>query len=142
MSRNLCRTDCYFCQADVLLVEEPRPATEKDVFCYMDEYEGMLVANAECPECKAKYLAWVDERPRTSPLYHLHDRWPTGEATHVDLSFRSTFDDEPGVEDLPMYEIKVQILRERVPVKRHGCGAPLVHGYCYACYTHVDEAAS
>lgn len=138
MSRNLDRTTCVFCSGEVKLTSPPRSATKADVGAYTEQFEGMIVADAECSDCEAKYLAWIDERPRISNLYHNHDRWAGQERvnaepqTHIDLSFRSTFDDEPGVEDLPKWRIVVR--RERVPIERHTCGAPLAGSYCWACY--------
>ncbi len=61
MSRNLNSTTCDQCGHDVELIEKPRPITVKDAGSYFKEYEGMLVANAECPMCMAKYLALVDK---------------------------------------------------------------------------------
>lgn len=105
MSRNLCRTDCYFCNDDVVLVEEPRDITEKEAGAHYETYKGMLVANAECPSCLAKYLAWVNEfRCNAKPR---HVEW----GKFFDLSFRSTFNDEPGKDDLPKYEIQLVRLR-------------------------------
>ena len=89
MSRNLGRTTCYFCGGEVVPEQAMRPITMDEARCYFDEYRGMLVANSHCKECLAKYLRWDPER--------------TGIA---DLSFRSTFDDEAGPEDLPVYEVR------------------------------------
>jgi hypothetical protein len=113
MSRNLCRTDCYRCGEDVLLDEKPRPITRSEAFCYFDEYERMLVANATCPVCGARYLAWCDDTSRLRGP-RVPDRWAGTSLgahlaaprydpalTHFDLSFRSSFNDEPGDGDLP-----------------------------------------
>ncbi len=99
MSRNLCRTECH---GSVTLEETPRPITHKEAGTYFEEFEGMLVADAICPHCRTKYLAWVDESPRIrgggrrTPEY----------GGIIDLSFRSTFNDEPGDNDLPEYDIQ------------------------------------
>lgn len=53
----------------------------------------MLVANATCPGCSAEYLAW---------MYDIPGRRHRKEGGIQDLSFRSTFDDEPGIPDLPI----------------------------------------
>jgi len=107
MSRNLGRTDCYYCHDDVVLVEAPRAVVERDVGApYWDEYRGMTVADAECPSCLAQYLAWVTPAPSWSD-YH-RDR---GDSTHFDLSFRHSFDDEPDERDLPRYEVELQRVR-------------------------------
>ena len=60
MSRNLARTDCLFCSGDVKIVGAQRPVTRDDCGVYYNEYAGMIVADAECVDCKAKYLAWVN----------------------------------------------------------------------------------
>ncbi len=108
MSRNLATQTCYFCDTYPVLEEEPRPITKDDAGVYYDDYQGMLVANAHCPQCLAKYLAWVKEGAhfrekyggRESVLADYGD-----EATHIDLSFRSTFNDEPSEDDIPEYEV-------------------------------------
>jgi hypothetical protein len=105
MSRNLSRTDCYFCGDVPKLVEVPRPITAEEAGVYFAEYEGLLVANAECPRCGAKYLAWVDERGYVRPELWcgmlVAPRVPDDDIGFVDLSFRSTFNDEPGDADRP-----------------------------------------
>jgi len=102
MSRNLCNTVCYFCGHEVELVEEPREITKGDAGVYYAEYKGMLVADARCPICLAEYLAWVDDSKCTG-----HTR-STGEyGSFFDLSFRSSFDDEPDDDDLPQYDVQV-----------------------------------
>lgn len=95
MSRNLCMTSCDRCQADeVGLIERPRQITPDEAGVYFGEFRGMLVANAVCPDCGARYLAWCqDNRPRgRSPDY--------GER-YFDLSYRKAFNDEPCKEDIP-----------------------------------------
>jgi len=107
MSRNIGQRDCYFCPSKVVLVEAPRPVTQEDTGAYQSQYEGMTVANAECPACLAKYLAWV-----TGPAGSNWNSLPRDEdQTHVDLSFRSTFNDEPGEEDLPRYKVESKLFR-------------------------------
>ncbi len=105
MSRNLCRTDCHFCEGRVVLVEPPRKIHSDDCGLYFNEYVGMLVAHAECEDCEAKYIAWVSKPhmwpPTCSPLT----------APFHDLSFRDTFNDEPGEDDLPKYKIEVKRVR-------------------------------
>lgn len=102
MSRNLCQTECDFCKGEVLLEELPRPITKYEAHRYFGEFEGMLVANAKCVDCLAKYLAWVDETTRIKNEWREYYR--KGDPFH-DLSFRSTFNDEPGEDDLPKYNI-------------------------------------
>ena len=105
MSRNLGRSDCYFCHGTVVHDERPRPITQDEAGVYFPEYEGMLVARSHCRDCEAKYLAWV--RGRTDWIYgHFAHKNYYGEGCHVDLSFLSTFNDEPGDEDKPVYTIR------------------------------------
>ncbi len=112
MSRNLADTTCAGCRwGDVRLVETPRPITEAEAGCYFPEYEGMVVANAQCLLCEAKYLAWVDEA--TKLRRHGYERRPV-DGPFVDLSWRSTFNDEPGADDLPAFDV------DRPPPARTG----------------------
>jgi hypothetical protein len=93
MSRNIGDTSCHICNRDVVLCGEPHPITPDEAGPYYDEYAGMIVANAVCSYCDAKYLAWV-KRAKWSRI---------GDDTRpfVDLSFRQSFNDEPSAADLP-----------------------------------------
>ena len=102
VSRNIGETACNFCNGRVETCEAPREITRADAGRYFEEFEGMLVANANCVDCKAKYLAWVDESERKRYPRYIDSRQMGPGAFH-DLSFRSTFNDEPGLEDF--YEI-------------------------------------
>ena len=107
MSRNLCQKYCDFCNSEpVILLENKRPISKKEAGVYYKNYKGLLVANAECDTCGAKYLAWIDER--TIVGEHLKEMnvsiFPprfAKDKDYFDLSFRSTFNDEAGTEDLP-----------------------------------------
>lgn len=101
MSRNLAETRCVHCGHDVELDEEPRPITAADAGLYFDEYEGMTVANAFCPACNAQYLAWIDQSTRK-----VHGGRKPDYGKITDLSYRSTFNDEPSPEDLPTYNVQ------------------------------------
>lgn len=124
MSRNLCMTSCYYCGATVALDEQPRRIRESETGCYFSEYEGMIVANATCIACCAQYLAWVDgaKRKQWPSRWGSEKPWPRVEegdedyARPRDLSFRSTFNDEPGVDDMPAYRV------ERAYVRRGAFG--------------------
>ena len=117
MARNLAGTDCDRCGFTPKLIEEPRLITKAEAGVYFDEYEGMVVANADCPECGAKYLAWVDDSqaswrsdPKyTSMMFQLEPSKPQDGLSFIDLSFRSSFNDEPGDGDLPDWETPVII---------------------------------
>lgn len=103
MSRNIGERNCRHCDGTIVLVEKPRSITEDDAGYCFPEYGGMLVANAECPVCLAQYLAWVDAVPgRAAKL---------PDETHLDLSYRSSFNDEPGERDLPRYQVETQLVR-------------------------------
>jgi hypothetical protein len=105
MSRNLGRTDCYYCNYPVVLIGEPRPITKQDRYNYFDEYDGMTVAFAECPACLARYLAWV-----TPPPNKQHHDIDSGNKFY-DLSFRISFNNEPDERDLPVYDVKKVYIR-------------------------------
>lgn len=129
MSRNIGSTECQFCQGEVRMVEPPRPITREEAGPYFDvnpcpcpsrpylpqaySYEGMIVANAECVDCCAKYLAWIDQRACVGyGELTEHDRRVSAESgTFFDMSFRSSFDDEPGKADMPVYRIEVHRVR-------------------------------
>lgn len=103
MSRNLCSQSCGACGGEVIKTSENRRATTSDVKAH-DSYVGMLVADAECSECGAKYLAWVDIRG--SQHYEMYKGHYMNEVFDLDefkdLSYRSSFNDEPGEADLPV----------------------------------------
>lgn len=131
MSRNLCKTVCDFCGTEPQMIEKPRPITKEESGCYFDEYAGMLVANADCLACGAKYLGWVTWPDRIHKLHgSLYGDDPQG---LVDMSFRSTFNDEPGPEDLPDFIITKTVVVSKTPVEMCGeCGKK--RGFsCYGC---------
>ncbi len=104
MSRNLGSTCCAICSGSIVLEESARPIVAGDAHVYFAEYQGMLVAAAHCYDCNAKYLAWVDTA-RNQRLNRGHwKRREYDDREFVDLSFRSSFNDEPGPEDLPSPE--------------------------------------
>ena len=120
MSRNLngCAV-CLYCGAVVVPQEEARPVTEEEATRYADqtnghyeEFLGLWVANADCPDCEAKYLAWMSNWPPYEFGHHSHV--PRTPRFISDLSFRSTFNDEPGEEDLPKYSIVKETTLRRI----------------------------
>ena len=128
MSRNLAQTNCNSCPSPrVLLVEAPRLMTTDEYGVY-SSYAGMTVANAECQLCGAKYIAWI-----SGPFAHHWDP----DAEYSDLSYRSSFDDDPGVDDLPRYEVERVVTYRRVrEIKRCPNGVDLDredHASCGAC---------
>lgn len=115
MSRNLCKTNCDWCGCDEVDLTGPEhQITPNEAGRYFSEFERMIVADAECMVCGAKYLAWVDERGREPWRHPLARLDPSGEPyipDHVfdrhsapghffDLSYRSSFNDEPGEADM------------------------------------------
>jgi hypothetical protein len=106
MSRNLGQTNCNFCRGVVKLDEPPREVTKDDVGEYYETrdgygHAGMIAAKASCVDCGAKYLAHI------SMAKCVGYSWPQlrGEGEFFDLSFRESFNDEPGEKDLPDFEI-------------------------------------
>ncbi len=114
MSRNLSRICCYYCGTIPILDERPRPITQAETGPYFGEYQGMLVANAYCPVCSAQYLAWVDGSARTA-AYGWGRNFPEKQTdyTHADLSFRSSFNDEPGEADKGRPDVLAALERAR-----------------------------
>lgn len=102
MSRNLCKKECDYCRLDevvitgpIVLFEEYYPESR-----YRSEYYGMKVAEAACAYCGAKYLAWIE--PAIGG--RKYNCWYEDEAENrrfYDLSYRSSFNDEPGKDDVP-----------------------------------------
>ena len=105
MSRNLGCTGCAYCLGTVVLVGPVQPITKDQAFVYFPEYEGMLVADAECQRCLAPYLAWVDQRTCVREPHR--GVWACHGEPFFDLSHRSSFDDEPGPKDKPKFKVKV-----------------------------------
>lgn len=96
MARNLGETSCQFCGAIPALEEAPRPITSGEAKVYYNEFCSLLVSNAVCPACGARYLAWMTEA----------DGSKAGMVNGIfDLSYRSTFSDEPRKVDLPKWEV-------------------------------------
>lgn len=99
VSRNLGQITCDQCPSPVVyLLESPRPILEEEAAPYFREYEFMEVAKAVCPWCLAEYLAWV--------RWGKHGDEPTA-LGYFDLSYRSTFNDEPGDEDMAKRVVRV-----------------------------------
>jgi len=108
MSRNLCCQTCVYCGDEPKLVESPHELTKQEAHIYFQEFEGMIVAESICPSCEAEYLAWIDESKRK--IYPRTKAYPLIE----DLSFYSSFNDEPGDNDLPKWEVQTIITRIRI----------------------------
>lgn len=80
-----------------------RLISKNDCGRYIHEFQGMIVADGECKVCHAKYLCWVDERNRNPIDNYRFKRSPDNslppEKQFFDLSYRSSFNDEPCGED-------------------------------------------
>ena len=101
VSRSLGQRQCRFCGMLPDVFGEKHPITENEAKAkkYYDEYRsrGLIVAQARCPACLAQYWAWVSIDGVDA------DR----DLGHLDLSFYSTFSDEPGSTDKPYREFTV-----------------------------------
>lgn len=112
MSRNILDTSCKICHRDVVLCGEQHAITRDEAGVYFDEYMSMVVADAVCKYCDAKYLAWVVSRPGA--------RYPSSGDPFYDLSFRKSFNDEPAPEDLP-----TELMLQRVHLEQVAARAAL-----------------
>lgn len=102
MSRNLAQRGCHQCNSSDIQYEEGRRLiTPAEAGVYYDEYYNLVVCNAHCAICGTKYLAWFNY-PKGSRANDIGQ-------THVDLSYRSTFNDEPGEDDVPTKLTQAQI---------------------------------
>jgi hypothetical protein len=118
MSRNIGSTTCNFCISAVTLDEAPRPIKREEAGPYYATgrdgygYAGGIFANATCTRCSAKYLAWIDLSACDG--YGRHRNWGDKGQPFFDLSYRSTFNDEPGEEDLPDWKLdRVELTAEQ-----------------------------
>jgi hypothetical protein len=112
MSRNLGDTSCRICNRHVVLCSVPAYITPEQAGPYFTEYQGMIVANAVCSYCDAKYLAWVERA-----------KWSRGSddtQPFIDLSFRKAFNDEPAPEDLPTPEMLLRVHLEQCAADING----------------------
>lgn len=101
MSRNLCRTDCVHCKNSDFELGKSYPVADDHPY-----NSGMVVSNATCKTCGTKYIAWIGP---TSDGYGARDcdRYLIREHGFYDLSYRSTFDDEPGDDDIPFEKLRI-----------------------------------
>ena len=104
VSRNLGTSECH---GPVAVEETPRPITRAEAGPYYDEHRGLPFANAHCPVCGAKYLAWFSRWNGFSFV-------PTDEVR--DLSYRRAFNDEPHPEDEPTHLVRETVILEVRPV--------------------------
>jgi len=112
MPKNLNATECVHCGNEVIIEEMPRRLTIREGRHFFNDCEDVLFSDAYCPICLAKYLAWMNGRTKSG-----YDLIPEVYGKPADLSYRSTFNDEPGIEDLPKYDVQVIITRIRIGLK-------------------------
>lgn len=94
MSRNLARTDCRQCDGVVKLVGVPRRQ-------FVGTDWSIWAADAECVACDAQYAAWIGPTPDGDYGSRMTDKLLLADHGFYDLSYRSTFNDEPGPTDIP-----------------------------------------
>lgn len=105
MSRNLNSVSCMRCRTEV------RAAGQS--YRLPDDHwsmPGLLLVDAECPVCQARYSAWVVDNDCRGTMRRRHINQEDKDRGFYDLSYRSTFNDEPGPGDLPDVG-KVEVLR-------------------------------
>jgi hypothetical protein len=98
MSRNLCRTNCRTCESEVIVCGVPYRGSG----LYQ---EGMWIADAICTVCETKYTAWIGPSQGSYGGREC-DRRLLADHGFYDLSYRSTFNDEPGTDDLPTEKVE------------------------------------
>ncbi len=123
MARNLANgAECAFCHGDTLVSEgTPVPASYDVCGAYVTEYARLSAelrfAAVHCAECFARYTGWF----RSEPVRSMKQRQGSYERRIVsegpwelyDLSHRRTFNDEPSVQDFPVFVIGVDETGER-----------------------------
>lgn len=109
MSRNLGRTDCDRCGLSDFTLGEVYSLPDDHWCC-----PSMEVRDVTCKVCGAAYTGWAGPvgglGPFGGPTYGAAE-WEKAEVERLgfyDLSYRSTFNDEPGEEDVPG---RVEVLR-------------------------------
>ncbi len=142
MSRNLGSILCAFCHGKVTCDGPPRPITAQDCGVYLfNEYKGMIVAEASCVDCLAKYLAWLDDKACSFHFWSHRTVQIDGHGQIVpsDLSHRASFNAEPAEEDLPRYVIETVRLRKCRWPTCMACGKR-IHSL-YGCQCKPPEPA-
>jgi hypothetical protein len=103
-STKIDRIDCVFCEGEVVRTEKGRPITLEECGSaqLFNKIRTLIVADAMCLACRAKYIAWIDARAVVDGQAIPYSR--TGDS-FMALSFRSTFSDEPGPDDMPEFSV-------------------------------------
>jgi hypothetical protein len=113
-------TKCVFCEGEVGSTEKPRRIRPAEAGPTFEQVQCLIVADAMCLACRAKYLGWIDARAVVDGAPQPYARM--GDSI-MDLSFRSTFSDEPGPDDMPLYSVTWVPKLEPWPVCER-CGKP------------------
>lgn len=114
------RLDCLFCEGEVARIEPPRRIRPEEAGSAYESIKALVVAWSICLACRAKYTGWIDVRGVVDGVEPFG-----GHASDaiLDLSFRSTFSDEPGPDDMP--EFSVEWVPKLTPwPKCERCGKP------------------
>jgi hypothetical protein len=112
VAANIGDTCCKVCRGEVELEEAQRPVSRSDMGpSDFAEYnrKGLWVARARCSRCGTLYLAWID----VSAYRGCHLSNADRSRKLVDLSFRSSFRDEPTSRDLPSVEVLREVADEQ-----------------------------
>lgn len=120
--RNIVSPECH---GPVVVEEAPRPITPAEARVYYDEFRALRVANAHCPVCGAKYLAWF------SGWSFMKSAWLDSDEV-CDLSYRRAFNDEPHPDDLPTNHVRRTVITEIRPKA----------GGAWVTYSRETEGAS
>lgn len=102
---------CRFCGSELKLTPDTERVGLQDDSAYSRQFRDRAFADADCPMCEAKYTAWMDDGVIT------------------DTSFRSTFNDEPGPDDLPKWDTETI-------TRRTGAFVPENHGMQHYARKH------
>lgn len=139
MSRSIGQTECARCNRAVATTGPDRPITRDEAHGYFEEFEGLLVADAKCENCGALYLAWVDSTTRLRPavVFGLDLSQEKGDNPFFDLSYRSSFNDEPGEGDLPPYQESVGF---RIWACYRGTGWATMTDRVFACMDEAEDS--
>ena len=93
---------CVYCEMPVTAVGPVTKPTVEFVERYLgNNPRDYHFAPAHCPACEARYMAWFVFDAEDDEFYI------------ADLSWRSTFNDEPAPEDLPRYRVARTLVYQR-----------------------------
>lgn len=100
MSRNCGTAGCYACDGRLRVDGAAQSFTALFPASSMrGEYGGHDFVPLVCEDCEAKFLGWVT---RNTGAGEAED----GGITWYDVSWRSSFNDEPGPDDIPKWDVE------------------------------------